>query len=131
MRQQRLTGRQSRGLTNMSARTVKAQTVRARPAPQHSAQVNTRAWRTLATQFKAHCAGLGAPCWLCRQPIDYELTTGAWCFETDHYHPRKTHPHLAMVWENLRASHRRCNRSRQATSAEDIGTEQEWIVPQW
>lgn len=113
-------------------RTIRTQ-VAGRKAQRNTTQarVDTRAWRTLAARFKAHCASLGAPCWLCRQAIDYELTTGPWCFETDHYQPRKTHPELAMVGSNLRASHRRCNRARQDTSAEDIGTEQEWVRPEW
>ncbi|PEG60044.1 HNH endonuclease [Mycolicibacterium boenickei] len=93
--------------------------------------MNTRAWRKLAARFKAYCESIDAPCWLCREPIDYGLTTGPDAFEPDHWLPRKTHPHLAFEPKNLLPSHSRCNRARQDTSPESIGTQQEWVRPAW
>lgn len=87
-----------------------------------------RQWRKLSAQFRYHCAQLRQPCWLCRSAIDYRLRTGPWCFETDHYRPRATHPHLMFVWANLRASHRTCNRARQAKAVEP---ESDWVQPSW
>ncbi len=66
-------------------------------------------WRRLHAGVKVR----RHPCWLCGQPIDYQL---AWpdpaSFSVDHQHPLSTHPHLAEDPANLRASHLGCNSSR-------------------
>lgn len=78
-----------------------------------TARINTRAWRKLAASFKAASRRQDSPCWICHQQIDYQAPPQApEAFEADHYHPRATHPHLALDPTNLRASHSACNRSR-------------------
>jgi len=70
-------------------------------------------WRQVAQQFRARCAAVSAPCWICGQHIDYAAapqTESA--FEADHKMPVETHPHLAFMPSNLRPSHSSCNRSR-------------------
>lgn len=91
-------------------------------------KTSDRRWRELSKRFKSYCKPRHLPCWLCKTAIDYQLSSGPWCFETDHYHPRKTHPHLMFEWSNLRPSHRRCNRARQANV---VAVEHEWVKPTW
>lgn len=87
-----------------------------------------RPWRRLRAEFRRECEQADAPCWICRQPIDYTLTNtpgqkqnpGTW--EPDHLYPRSTHPHLAMDKAGLRASHLGCNRARgNAMVDDDLG----------
>lgn len=90
-----------------------------RPTTGHRTKhtMNTN-WQThqatkLSRTFKNHCQQHQAPCWLCGHPIHYTAPpTHPFSFETDHYHPRKTHPHLTLTWQNLRPAHKTCNRSR-------------------
>lgn len=52
-------------------------------------------------------------CWLCDQPIDYELEyPHPDSFSADHIVPVSRAPHLALVYSNLEASHLDCNRRR-------------------
>ena len=53
-----------------------------------------------------------APCWICRQPIDYALTEGPECWEPDHFYPVVKRPDLQLDPANSMPSHQRCNRSR-------------------
>lgn len=93
--------------------------------------IDTRAYRKLKTVFRAECAAADAPCWLCRMPIDYDLE---WpdndAFELDHLYPRSTHPEHTLDPANFRASHKRCNGSRQnKMPAGRIGTfTRRWIT---
>lgn len=113
-------------------RHIKTQTIKAKkPGLQRVYKTSDYRWQQLAKRFKEWCKPRHKPCWLCLEPIDYELTTGPWCFETDHYHPRKTHPHLMFQWSNLRPSHRRCNRARQDKAAEPQDNSVEWVKPTW
>lgn len=116
----------------MGDQTVRAATqsnvVRMRTGITRAYKTSDHRWRKLAAEFKAYHRPRKSLCWLCLTPIDYELRTGPWCFETDHYHPRATHPHLMFVWSNLRPSHRRCNRARQAKV---VAPQQDWVVPAW
>jgi len=85
-------------------------------------------WRQVAAKFRARCAAIGAPCWLCDQPIDYTArpqTESA--FEADHKLPVETHPHLAFMAGNLRPSHCSCNRSRGARPVVDGP----WVTADW
>jgi 5-methylcytosine-specific restriction endonuclease McrA len=53
------------------------------------------------------------PCWLCNQPIDYNLSAkDPMSFSIDHIKPQSTHPELAEEPSNCRAAHRLCNVSR-------------------
>jgi hypothetical protein len=61
-------------------------------------------------------------------PIDYDAAPGRPdSFQADHYRPRSTHPHLALVYSNLRPSCARCNWSRRA----DPPPVSEWKRPEW
>lgn len=74
---------------------------------------DTGNWKRMARAFKATSARKKSLCWLCSQPIDYDLAWGdPFCFSIDHFHPVSTHPELAEVWSNLRASHYDCNNRR-------------------
>ena len=64
-----------------------------------------------------------ALCWICGQPIDYTLAPSsadtAW--EPDHVLPVHKRPDLELDLNNIRASHRQCNRSRgDGTNGENI-----------
>ena len=107
---------------------AKDETIRATRGLVPSYRLNSRVWRRLARDYKAHCKTRKLLCHICRQPIDYTLTTGRWCFEPDHKYPRKTYPHLTFTWSNLLPSHRTCNRSRQA---KPYVAQELWIQPTW
>ena len=55
-----------------------------------------------------------ALCWICGQPIDYSLAPSsadsAW--EPDHVQPVAKRPDLELDLNNIKASHRACNRNR-------------------
>lgn len=58
------------------------------------------------------------PCWLCGQPIDYDLVSpDPAAFEPDHIYPVSLYPERAEDPANLAASHVRCNRRRGNRSA--------------
>jgi len=75
---------------------------------------STRAWKILRKSFYEECKAADRPCWLCTHPIDYGLvdTTDDRIFEPDHVYPVSLYPERAEDRENLRASHRGCNRRR-------------------
>lgn len=62
-------------------------------------------------------------CGICGQPIDYSLAPSsseeAW--EADHIIPFSKDPSKELDLNNVRASHRRCNRSRCASDTIDLG----------
>lgn len=108
---------------------------RAKQKASNASQFSTghRQWRKLKAEFKAHHAAVRSVCWICLREIDYQKPSGPWAFEADHYRPRKTHPHLAFQWSNLRPSHQRCNRSRQHKDITDvaIANDSTWVRPSW
>ena len=55
-----------------------------------------------------------APCHICGQAIDYraEPSSTPDSYEPDHLRDVAKHPELALLPENVAASHRRCNRGR-------------------
>ncbi|ADG97643.1 conserved hypothetical protein [Segniliparus rotundus DSM 44985] len=68
-----------------------------------------------AAKLRARLRAERRPCWICRQPIDYNAPPEhPDSFQADHAYPRATHPHLAFDYQNLRASHARCNQTRGA-----------------
>ncbi|MFM1724040.1 HNH endonuclease [Rhodococcus sp. PAM 2766] len=74
---------------------------------------DTRRWRKLKVQFRARSAEANHPCWLCGQPIDYDLPRDhPEAFQPDHLHPVSTHPEHAEDPANLRPSHATCNKAR-------------------
>jgi 5-methylcytosine-specific restriction endonuclease McrA len=85
-------------------------------------------WRRLRDRFRADCRNRRAPCWICRQPIDYQAPPQTpTAFEADHYKPVTTHQWLAYDYTNLRPAHVKCNRARQAKPDQHTG----WIAPNW
>lgn len=80
--------------------------------------LRSSAWQKLRDTFRRSCAAEDAPCWICRQRIDYSIRNQRGerpnpdAFEADHLYPRATHPELALDPANLRPAHIRCNRSR-------------------
>jgi 5-methylcytosine-specific restriction endonuclease McrA len=66
-------------------------------------------WRKLVANQRAK----QQPCWICRQPIDYNLPgTHDDGFTVDHIKPLSLHPEMAEEPSNLAACHRHCNLSR-------------------
>ena len=55
-----------------------------------------------------------ALCWICGQPIDYTLepSSADTSWEPDHVQPVHMRPDLELDLNNIKASHRACNRSR-------------------
>ena len=55
-----------------------------------------------------------ALCWICGQPIDYSLAPSSAdnSWEPDHVQPVAKRPDLELDLNNIKASHRACNRSR-------------------
>lgn len=85
-------------------------------------------WRRLKDRFKQDCRNRRAVCYLCRNPIDYDLVgQSRWAFEADHYHPVHTHPHMAYDYTNLRPSHSCCNRAHGAKAKDTT----RWVTPAW
>jgi len=74
----------------------------------------TQTWRKLRLQCFKRDKASNAPCWICGQPIRYDVkpssTPDSW--EPDHRLSVKHHPELAEVPENVLASHKSCNRSK-------------------
>jgi 5-methylcytosine-specific restriction endonuclease McrA len=95
-------------------------------------------WQQLRARFKAHCRMRNALCHICVErgdiehaQIDYNappLSPNA--FECDHIRPWETHPQARYLWNNLAASHSRCNRARGARTTTP-GKQQVWVKPDW
>lgn len=92
------------------------------------------AWIKARNRFKAVCRSVDAPCAICldrgdieNSAIDYLRPRTPRSFEVDHRLPVWSHPHLALVAENFRACHARCNRVK----GHDAPVQQEWIRPDW
>jgi len=84
--------------------------------------------RRLKHEFRARCQAAKLPCWICRAPIDYTARPQTPdSFEPDHYRPVKTHSAMGYDMSNLRPSHSRCNRSRQA----DPPPTSPWVRADW
>lgn len=71
----------------------------------------TRRQKSQAQALKAQ----RLPCWLCAQPIDYDLPPDdVMAFSVDHIKPWSTHPELREDPGNLAPAHARCNKQRGA-----------------
>lgn len=100
---------------------------------------STAADQRLRKRFRAVCAVTNAPCHICIRRgtpielarIDYAAVGGPWSFECDHLQPIENGGEL-MSFENLGASHKRCNRAK---GTRDIDKDPEyqgnWTVPDW
>lgn len=101
------------------------------------------AWRALKRKHKAHSKIHNAPCWLhaygmCLYhgaPIDYDAIPGTpTAYEADHKQTRKARPDLWLIWNNIGASHVRCNRARQDTHIDilkPVAAQDNWVRPKW
>lgn len=98
----------------------------------------SRRFKKLRAEFKEQGRADDARCWLCRQPIDYDLPrldpdTGRlnWeSWELDHLYPQSKYPELAEDWGNFRHSHSRCNndRSNKAPSRAITNPSRGWLA---
>jgi 5-methylcytosine-specific restriction endonuclease McrA len=80
-----------------------------RPDPRSTPQ-----WQRLRVECFERDRARNAPCHLCGQAIDYRLkpSSSPDAYEADHIRDVDTRPELALLPENVAASHRRCNRAR-------------------
>ncbi|MEQ3835298.1 HNH endonuclease [Lawsonella clevelandensis] len=79
--------------------------------------------QTIRKQYKHQCQQNNTPCWLCGQPINYNLpTTHQQSFTIDHMLPYSTHPHLLEDQTNFRPAHRHCNIQRSNKTPTSLGT---------
>ena len=71
-------------------------------------------WQRLRVQCYERDRKANAPCHICGQPIDYRLRPSSTpdAYEPDHLRDVRKHPELALLPENVAASHRKCNRAR-------------------
>jgi 5-methylcytosine-specific restriction endonuclease McrA len=96
----------------------------------------TAAWQRLRRQYKDHCRRTNALCYLCvlrgkdheLAQIDYGASRTGNSFELDHVQPVERFPEYALLWENFRPAHQRCNRQKHTKDAEQQGV---WIRPDW
>lgn len=75
---------------------------------------DTAVWRALRAEVRREepC------CWRCGGEWDPDAPARTWwSFSVDHVLPASTHPHLALVRDNLRAAHYGCNSARGAAEA--------------
>jgi hypothetical protein len=87
------------------------------------------AYKQLRQRFYEACRAADAVCWQCRQRIDYSAATRtADSFEADHLVSVKAAPALALVWDNLRPSHSKCNQARRDDKPV---AQEEWVQPNW
>ena len=71
-----------------------------------------------------------AVCWICGQPIDYSIAPSSAdnSWEPDHVQPVAKRPDLELDLNNIKPSHRACNRSRgDGTNGENIVGQQSRI----
>ena len=64
-----------------------------------------------------------AVCWICGQPIDYTIAPSSadTSWEPDHVQPVAKRPDLELDLNNIKPSHRACNRSRgDGTNGENV-----------
>ncbi|MFC5930917.1 hypothetical protein [Cryobacterium melibiosiphilum] len=80
---------------------------------------STRNMRELKRVYREECenevqadGSIGARCWLCGQPVNYDEHGREDSFELDHYYPASTHPEHYEDPSNFKPSHSSCNRER-------------------
>jgi 5-methylcytosine-specific restriction endonuclease McrA len=80
-----------------------------RPDPRSTPQ-----WQRLRLECYRRDKARGAPCHICGQAIDYVAKPSSTpdSYEPDHLRDVDRHPELALLPENVGASHRKCNRAR-------------------
>ena len=85
---------------------------------------DTRTFRRLAANLRAQ----QLPCYLCGQPIKYDVDQGhPESFTVDHKRSLIGHPHLAEDPANLVPAHRKCNSHKSTKTAAPLGaTSENW-----
>ncbi|AOE44864.1 HNH endonuclease [Gordonia phage Terapin] len=74
--------------------------------------------RNKRKRFFEECEERDAPCWICKEPIQYRddqgevSTEGPWRFSIDHYKTIFSRPDLEWDYLNWRPSHYLCNNRR-------------------
>jgi hypothetical protein len=78
--------------------------------------IQSRQYRQMRAELKAHWSEINAPCALCGQAtIDWQAPANQPdSFELDHRLARKPRPDLALDPANMQPSHFRCNRGKGA-----------------
>ena len=90
-----------------------------RPDPRSTPQ-----WKRLRRKCFERDRARRAPCHICGQAIDYSLAPSSCpdAYEPDHLRDVFKYPELALLPENVAASHRRCNRARgRKAGVDDLG----------
>lgn len=84
-----------------------------------------RSYRTKAARFKERCRRMKAPCYLCHEPIDYDLhPSDRMAFSADHVDPIGAGGHILGT---LLPAHRSCNSRRNKGDKErDMPTTRRW-----
>lgn len=74
---------------------------------------STRRYKALRAEFRTKCKARNAPCWLCGNPIGYDLPRDhPESFNLDHFIPKSERNDLAEDPRNFRPSHKDCNERR-------------------
>lgn len=96
--------------------------------------------KALRLKFKAYCRARNTLCHLCVARGDLEHAQIDYAaprfipnsFEADHKKSWEHYPHLRYEWNNLAASHSRCNRQRRdEVLSESDAPQQVWVKPDW
>ncbi|RRD61642.1 HNH endonuclease [Leucobacter sp. OH1287] len=93
---------------------------------------HTALYKKLRKTFRQTCQTKQLPCWLCEQPIDYNLPARhPEAFELDHINPVTSHPEQANNPNNFKPSHRLCNQTKSnKTHTTNLGTlSRNWLNP--
>lgn len=96
------------------------------------AGLHDQRYRSAKDQFLGVCKQANTPCWLCGKDINYRAQPQQPdAFELDHARPLSTHPELAYDEGNFRASHSKCNRSRQDAPIPVAARGNCWVAADW
>jgi len=73
----------------------------------------TGRWKAMQQACRLRDMRANARCGICHRPIDYDLpSTDPWSYEADHIRPASRYPELFFSYDNVQASHKRCNRKK-------------------
>ena len=90
-------------------------------------------WQRLRVQCYERDKARQAPCHICGQRIDYAAKQSSTpdSYEPDHMVDVASHPELALLPENVKPSHRRCNRARgKKAGIDNLGNRsRDWMRP--
>lgn len=99
-------------LTRVQVKTPRAVEIR-KIRSSHAYKSGVEKFRTACSQQRNKDGSRGAPCWLCSQPIQYNLRfPHPGSFSVDHVIPADERPDLMLDTANWAASHFSCNSAR-------------------